>query len=359
MSSEHPYSQYWSFFFVRKLSKKIVHPILNLKTTTTNFGDGNLSERAEIKSLNEMGQLSSAFNKMADDLQNTLNSLKQEIARRKFSEYELRKSHLELEDRVKQRTDELKGTYQQLAHSGRLTALGEMATGIAHEIRQPLTIIDLTNRSLKNYFEKKNTNFDLAKSSTFKIMEQVKRAGKIIDNMRSFARIGASDFQSIDLMEPVEMAASFFKEQCKLHKIDLCIENKGSLPLVCADSQKIEQIVINLISNARYAVETKTLNQTDSFPMQIRIKLDFESQKNDVILEVIDNGAGMDIEEKENCLNPFFTTKEIGQGTGLGLSIVYNIVQEIRGRIEIESKKDSGSTFRIILPAKEKNNACV
>lgn len=146
-----------------------------------------------------------------------------------------------------------------MAHAGRLTALGEMATGIAHEIRQPLTIIDLANRSLKNFFEKKNTDLSLARSSTLKIREQIKRADKIIDNMRSFARTDVSDFDSINLADPVILASSFFKEQCRLHQIDLCIEINDLLPFVYADPQRIEQIVVNLISNARYAVETKAL----------------------------------------------------------------------------------------------------
>ena len=346
-------SLFAGFIFVRKISEKIVGEILILKNISKNFGDGKLSERVNIRSLNELGQLSSAFNNMANDLQKTLVSLEQENDLRKFSEQELKKSHLELEHRVEERSKELELTYQQLAHAGRLTALGEMATGIAHEIRQPLTIIGLANLYLENYFEKKNANIDLAKSSTLKIKEQIDRADNIINNMRSFARTNISDFKSINLADPVRIAASFFKEQCRLHQIDLKVENNEPLPLVYADPQKIEQIVVNLISNARYAVETKSLNFKNEYQMQIFLKLYHDSKKKEVILEITDNGLGMTIEEKEKCLNPFFTTKQVGQGTGLGLSIVYNIIQEFEGKMEIKSEKNIGSTFRILIPVKE------
>ncbi len=346
-----------AYIFVRKISKKIVGQIVRLKTASEHFGKGDLTKRTLIESPNEMGQLSLAFNKMADDLQKTLGSLEQEIRRREASEGELMVSHLNLEKRVKKRSEELKETYQQLAHAGRLTALGEMATGIAHEIRQPLAIIDLANRSLINFFKKKYTNRERAQSSAVKIREQVQRADKIIDNMRSFARTDSSNFQSIRLVEPVTIAASFFKKQCKLRNIDLEIESKQYIPKVLADPQKIEQIVVNLISNARHAIETKKAGMTDRTPpMRILIKISYWPDVNNVILEVVDTGNGMTVEEKENCLNPFFTTKQVGQGTGLGLSIVYNIIQEMNGSIQIESEIDMGSTFRIVLPEKEKTD---
>ncbi len=344
-----------AYIFVRKLSKRIVGQIVSLKSATEHFGRGKLTERIVIDSPNEMGQLSLAFNKMADDLEKTLGALEQEIGRREVSEAKLMESHLNLEKRVKKRSEELKETYQQLAHAGRLTALGEMATGIAHEIRQPLSIIDLANRSLINFFKKKHTNRERAQFSAVKIGEQIQRADKIIDNMRSFARTESSDFKNIRLVEPVTLAASFFKEQCKLRNIDLEIESSKDVPKILADPQKIEQIVVNLISNARYAIETKKQDMGDGTPpMRILIKISPRPGIDGIMMEVTDTGAGMTVEEKENCLNPFFTTKQVGQGTGLGLSIVYNIVQEINGSIEIESEKDMGSTFRIILPAKEK-----
>jgi C4-dicarboxylate-specific signal transduction histidine kinase len=343
-----------AYIFFRKTSKRFTNQILVLKNASTDFGEGKLSSRAQIDSSNEMGMLSQTFNKMADELQQSVKLLEIEVERRKASEDKLIQSHLELESRVKQRSEELKTTYQQLAHAGRLTALGEMATGIAHEIRQPLTIISLATRTLTNFTNNKNYDPERVRSAAEKINEQVKRADRIIDHMRAFARTDRSDFQHINLATPVIVAASFFKEQCKLHDIRFDIDIDKTIPQILADPQKIEQLVVNLISNARYAIESKKLSHADSL-MQIRIKV-VQAQNNGVCIAVSDNGTGMDEMEKEKCMEPFFTTKPVGQGTGLGLSIVYNIVRELNGTIEIESEKDKGSTFRITLPTKEKEN---
>lgn len=343
----------FSFIFVQKISKKIVAQILMLRTVTMRIGEGDFSERAEISSGSELGQLSGAFNEMADALEKTLNSLETEIDRRKSSEKELLNIQTTLEQRIKKRSDELKNSYQQLAHAGRLNALGEMAAGIAHEIRQPLAIIGLANLQLKDFFDKKNANLDMAVSSVGKIKEQIDRADTIIHHMNSFARTDFSDFSYIDLAEPVKIAASFFKEQCRIHQIELRIENDEPVPLVRANLQKIEQIVINLISNSRYAVEKKARKSKTKFQMQIILKIYHDAKKKMAVLEIADNGNGMTTEEREHCLNPFYTTKQVGQGTGLGLSIVYNIVREFMGKMEIESKEGIGSTFRILLPVKE------
>lgn len=347
-----------SLLFVRKVTVKVESQILNLKNASRDLGEGRLDVRAGIDSKNEIGELGDAFNRMADALQHTLLSLEKEISLRKHSEEELRKSHDDLGIRIRERTDELQSTFQQLAHAGRLTALGEMATGVAHEIRQPLAIIDLAGTALSRFVDGKNTNSDLARASLAKIREQVERADRIIDNMRAFARINTSELKPIDLQAPVETAISFFKEQCRGSSIDLEVVKTFPLPRVCADGQKIEQLVVNLISNAKYAVETKKLADKSRSRMHIDVRLRYDAKNASVILEVSDNGTGMDPDEADKCMNPFFTTKPVGQGTGLGLSIVYNIVQEIRGRVEVESKKGGGSTFRVILPAGEENDVC-
>lgn len=347
-----------SVFFIRVVSKKIVNRIETLKTASKNFGVGDLNQRVVMDSANEFGELGGAFNKMADDLQNSLDSLAVEIERRKASEDELKNSHLELERRVKQRTDELQSTYQQLAHAGRLAALGEMATGLAHEIRQPLAVMDLACLSLKRYIDNPSNNPDQALSSISKIKEQIQRADKIIDQMRGFARTEGAEQKMVDLRKPVEIAASFFREQFKLNHIDFRMETEAQIPPVCAEEQKIEQLVVNLLSNAKYAVLADSRDEATKQSKWIWIHLFHDAVANHVVIAVSDNGCGMDSEEREKCLNPFFTTKPVGEGTGLGLSIAYNIVQELRGRIDIESEKGMGSKFIIHIPSGGRENEC-
>ncbi len=267
----------------------------------------------------------------------------------------LEQSHNLLEKRIEERTQELRLSYQQLAHAGRLTALGEMATGIAHEINQPLNIINLAANVLKNHFADHDDQL-FAIASITKILEQIERAANIINNMRSFARGGDDVFDGVNFQEPMERALSFFREQFRLHEIELKVAIGDNLPLVEQDPQKFEQVVVNLLSNARYAVEKKAEDAGDDYQMKITITLFYVPGKKMMVFEVTDNGIGMTDKEKDRCLEPFYTTKEVGIGTGLGMSIINNIVIEFGGRIEIESQKGTGSTLRVIIPIGENND---
>ncbi len=247
---------------------------------------------------------------------------------------------------------ELEDKQVQLAHTGRLTALGEMATGIAHEINQPLNIIILAVCVLKKHFAGDDSK-SFASVSVTKIEEQVERAAKIITNMRSFSRRGNGHFELVNLLDPMDRSLSFFKEQFRLHEIELEEVVADKLPLVKLDPQKFEQIVVNLLSNARYAVEKKREEVGADFQKKISINLFHLSATKFVVFEVIDNGIGMTSEEKERALEPFFSTKEVGKGTGLGLTIVNNIITEFCGKIEIDSQKGQGTAFRILIPDEE------
>ncbi|MCB2182076.1 MAG: PAS domain-containing protein [Desulfobulbaceae bacterium] len=239
--------------------------------------------------------------------------------------------------------------YVQLAHAGRLTSLGEMATGIAHEINQPLTIIDLGTQYLQRDMAKQDAMVE--KEVIANIRAQVKRATTIINNMRAFARGKSGDSKPIHLSEPVEMALSFFQEQFRLRQIQLSYDVVKSLPKVKVDPQKFEQIVINFLSNARYAVEEKNKKMPNGYEMTVWVRINLEKEKKNIIFEVEDNGIGMSEEEKSKCMEPFYTTKEVGAGTGLGLSIVYNLIREFDGIPEVESKAGEGTLFRILLAA--------
>ncbi|MCB2182369.1 MAG: PAS domain S-box protein [Desulfobulbaceae bacterium] len=236
-----------------------------------------------------------------------------------------------------------------LAHSGRLTALGEMATGIAHEINQPLTIIHLAAQFLLKPAGK--GKIEEQKEAAVKIMDQVKRATKIITNMRFFARASNDTINAINLCESIEVALSFFYEQFRLHQIKFSVTLDQELPKVKIDPQKFQQIVVNLLSNARYAVEKRRETSEDNnFQPHIEVRLFRLKTERLGCFEVNDNGVGMSEKVLDKCQEPFFTTKEVGQGTGLGLSIIQNIIREFDGKMMITSKPDQGSCFRISFP---------
>jgi len=242
----------------------------------------------------------------------------------------------------------LKEKQAQLVHAGRLSALGEMAAGIAHELNQPLAIIRLDAESLKFSLKKADFLQPLFEKDLNSVIRSVDRAADIIEFMRRFARTDKGECAMTRLSEPVNNSLIFFKEQFRKHWIELETHYEENLPEVSINSQRFEQIAVNFLSNARYAVDKRAELEPDH-RKKIALCLFYDKIVNAVVFETRDNGIGMTAEEKERCAEPFFTTKEVGQGTGLGLSIVYGIIREFNGRLEIESEKGLGTTMRVII----------
>ncbi len=248
--------------------------------------------------------------------------------------------------KIKDAEKKLQEKQAQVVHAGRLTAMGEMATGIAHEINQPLAIMRIAADGLNSYFARQGIQGMEAKAAQ-KIIEQVKRAAAIIDNMRSFARAGSDVSEPVNLAEPVNRALSFFKEQFRIHQIALTVPADDDLPNVIMNPQKFEQIAVNFLSNARYAVEKKGETAGADYQKSVIVRLFHEPESMEIVFEVEDNGIGMSPEVRERCMEPFYTTKGVGEGTGLGLSIVHGIAREFKMEIETESAEGQGSTFRL------------
>lgn len=258
----------------------------------------------------------------------------------------------------------------QLAHAGRLTALGEMASGIGHEIHQPLTVINLGAETCREYFKGRDPDSPAAEAAE-DMRVQVKKITNIINNMRSFSRASSGEWRKISLTKPANEALTFFREQFRIHMIEFVELVNENLPLVLTDSQKFEQIVVNFLSNARYAVDLKQEKNPDH-KKEITMFLDFKNlterelsdldfKKDDntsrqvIVFEIRDNGVGMSEEVKRRCLEPFFTTKEVGEGTGLGLSVTLGIIKELNFHLEIESNLGEGSVFRVIVPVDKRD----
>jgi C4-dicarboxylate-specific signal transduction histidine kinase len=240
----------------------------------------------------------------------------------------------------------------QLIHSGRLTAMGEMDTGIAHEINQPLTIIRLAADGLNSYFGRIGARSMEARAAR-KIVSQVDRCVTIIDNMRSFVRNTPHGNDAVNLIEALERALSFFREQFRVHEIELDVKVPQQAVRARINQQKFEQIVVNLLSNAQYAVEKRATAEKGG-KKRVEVVLRADASAQEVVFSVQDNGTGMDEQVRQRCLEPFYTTKEVGEGTGLGLSIVHTILREINGAsITVESRVGQGSCFSIRLPAAE------
>lgn len=241
----------------------------------------------------------------------------------------------------------------QLIHSGRLTAMGEMASGIAHELNQPLTIIRM---AAQNFGYRLAAGIqDKINPTEFsnKIIQQVDRAATIINHMRSFVR-GEPTIKEAILMDPRAAALdslTFFQEQFRVQEISLILDISESLPMISMPANHFEQILINLLSNARYAVNKKK-GGDDHYVKEVNLRLFFKEEETGfVVLEVKDNGIGMTSDEQQRCWEPFFSTKGVGEGTGLGLYIVHSIAKEQRVEIQLESVSGEGTCFRVSFPA--------
>ncbi len=246
-------------------------------------------------------------------------------------------------------------TEQQLIQASKMATLGEMATGVAHELNQPLSVIKTASNFLVKKAEKgEEINEEILYSLAHEIDSHVDRASRIIDHMREFGRKSDVTKEKVQVNDAVSKALEFFSQQLKLREITVEKECSKDLPLIYADLNRLEQVFINLLINARDAIEKKySQNPLRSLPRKIFIKT-WVKDKN-VTIEIKDTGEGISQSIMDKIFEPFFTTKEVGKGTGLGLSISYGIIQDYSGSIWVESTQGEGSNFIIEFPIPDKD----
>jgi PAS domain S-box-containing protein len=234
-------------------------------------------------------------------------------------------------------------------HADRMASLGEMASGIAHEINQPLNTISLAlDNVVYEAQNQENIDKEYLKKKSDKIFENIARIRNIIDHVRAFSS-SHDDYvlTGFDINTSIKNAVSMISEQFKHRAINLNLKLEDNLPLILGNTFKFEQVILNLLANAKDAVLDKKNILTDTFEMLIQIR---SFQENEYIhVEIDDNGTGISEEDIDHIMLPFYTTKDAGKGTGLGLSISYQIIKEMNGNIEISSNLTMGTTFKILL----------
>ncbi len=241
---------------------------------------------------------------------------------------------------------------QQLIQASKMATLGEMATGIAHELNQPLSVI----KSASNYILRKTRDgqkiqADIMMTMSEEMDGQVDRASKIINHMREFGRKSDVTREKVQVNDALIKAFDIFRQQLKLRQIDVIQEIEENLPRIMADENRLEQVFINLLINARDAIEDHAASLNEDRECLKQIFLATRSDDDHVMIEIEDSGTGVDDSIREKIFEPFFTTKEAGKGTGLGLSISYGIVKDYGGDIAVtRGKKLSGARFIITFP---------
>lgn len=239
---------------------------------------------------------------------------------------------------------------QQLVQAGKMTTLGEMATGVAHELNQPLTVI----KTASNFFMKKirkgeKLDEEVLFTMSSEIDRHVDRATKIMNHMREFGRKSDMILEKLQINEVLRRAFEFFGQQLKLRGIKVVWSLGEDLPMVMGDAGRLEQVFINLLMNARDAIDEKWAEKPgDGNDKQITVTT--TTEENNVVLQVSDKGKGIPEALLDRIFEPFFTTKQVGKGTGLGLSISYGIIQDCGGTIRAVSKAGEGATFIVTFP---------
>ena len=235
----------------------------------------------------------------------------------------------------------------ELLQSGRLVSLGQMAAGVAHELNQPLSAISMTAGDIiSRMTEGIELSDDELKEMMADLRQLVDRMSGTVNHLRAFSRDTSGESGTpYTLNQTVDSALRLTRAQLLEHDIELVTNLSDRLPQMVGNSNQIEQVVLNLIRNARDALDERGADENK------RITVRTAAQDGHVILQVEDNGVGMDEADRLRVFEPFFTTKDADRGTGLGLSISYAIVKRHGGEITCASAKGTGSTFRLALPA--------
>lgn len=315
------------------ISRAITRPVVALRDAAHELGEGNLDRRVEAAGGGEIGELGWAFNEMADRLQAARRTTQEaaEVARERAADLEAALARL-------------REAQAQIVQSGKLVAIGQLAGGLAHELNNPLSAV-LTYASLAR--ERSDALAPEQREALGKLPRYLARvedaAGRcraIADNLLSFSRQSGAEPDRVRLAPVVERTLALVRTQARRQRVALEVEVPADLA-VWGNETGLQQILTNLVLNALQA-------QPDGG--EIRIRAAAEGDR--VALTVSDAGPGIPPEHLGRVLDPFFTTKPIGEGTGLGLSIVHGIVEQFGGETVVESPAGSGATVTLRLPGR-------
>jgi PAS domain S-box-containing protein len=272
-----------------------------------------------------------------------------DITDRKKTAEELTRLNRNLEERVQQELEKIRKQQELLIQKSKLESLGELAAGIAHEINQPLGSIAMGLDNLLLKFQSGEITDEYTKRKMDSLFRDIERIRNIIEHVRIFSRDQQNAiFEPIAVNEVIRNALSLISRQYENKGIDLKIKYSSRPGLCLGNKYKLEQVILNLLSNARYAVLEKARTNMPGYGMEIRIST-FANRKN-CGLVLYDNGTGIPQNIIGNIFDPFFTTKIEEKGTGLGLSIIYGIVKEMKGEIKAESRENEYTRMVVTFP---------
>jgi two-component system, NtrC family, sensor kinase len=324
-----------SWFFVWRI---VAVPVKALRRGTERLKAGDLGYQIDVESKDEIGELADSFNGMSSQLQSEHNE-------------NLAWTHT-LEQRVEQKTRELKRAHEHALHTEKMASVGKMAAVLAHEINNPLSGILTYAKLLRKWIDREELDrqktvgegvrrYREISDSLDLIASESRRCGDLVRNLLTFSRATPMNLQATDLNQVIDRALRLMQHQLDLASIQVQPQLDPDLPQVLCDAAQIEQVLLALIVNAM-----------DALPQggNLWIISSFSREQDCVRIVVRDDGTGIAPEILPHLFEPFLTTKETGRGVGLGLAISHSILERHNGSIEVESEVGRGTTFTITLP---------
>jgi two-component system NtrC family sensor kinase len=293
-------------------------------------GNGNLDYKIEVNSNNELGQMAKRFNEMSTKLNEAYKEIKN------WSET--------LNDKVNEKTEELKNIYSQVNQIEKLASLGKLSATVAHELNNPLAgILTYSKLIIKKL---QASNKDLNNNEIIEYLDLIShesaRCGQIVKDLLIFSHSERDEFARENLLTIIHHSINVINHHLEIHRITLIKDYPDSPIEIYCNANKIQQALISLL-----------INSIEAMPNGGKITINIKLEKNKIVLRIIDEGIGIADKDLPHIFDPFYSTKSSSSGTGLGLAVAYGIITTHKGKIEVEKTSNQGTTFKIILPQNE------